>query len=63
MKSKPLKKCLNCGFIFRQGKLIPARGVRHPNAYFSPISPVPYTPYVMEVCPKCGSDAIKEVKE
>ena len=63
MKPEPLKKCLNCGFVFRQGNYIPARGTGHPDSYFNPMSPIPSTPYVMEVCPKCGSDAIKEVEE
>jgi len=56
------KKCLNCGFVFRQGNLVPMRGVKHPDAYFNPMSPVPQTSYIMEVCPKCGSDAIQEFK-
>jgi len=58
-----VKKCLNCGFVFVSGKVRKALGVRHPNAYYNPASPIPETPYVEEICPKCESDAIKEVEK
>lgn len=58
-----VKKCLNCNFIFVDGEKIPTRGANHPNAYYNPCSPVPFTPYVSEVCPKCGSNAIVEKVE
>ena len=51
-------KCLNCGFVFKEPKVV-----------FRPIPAPPYTPilhtnpyYPVYVCPKCGSDAIKEVE-
>ena len=56
-----VKKCLNCGFIFSQGKLRRALGVKHPGAYYNPLSPIPDTPFIEEVCPRCGSDAIVEI--
>jgi predicted Zn-ribbon and HTH transcriptional regulator len=56
-----MKQCKNCGFKFNQGILIPSRGIKHPNAYFNPMSPITTTPFVTEVCPKCGSDAIEVV--
>jgi len=56
-----IKKCLNCGFKFIQGKPRRALGAKHPNAYYNPYSPFPDTPYIEEVCPRCGSDAIVEM--
>lgn len=57
-----VKKCLNCGFIFKQGKLRRALGKKHPGGYYNPYSPIPDTPFIEEICPNCGSDAITEIE-
>ena len=43
------KRCKNCGFIFERG--------------IKKMSSDAYMVYEKEVCPKCGSDALEDLKE
>lgn len=56
-----LYKCLNCGFIFRQPIVKWRQRALNPGRIYAIAMEALY--YPMYVCPKCGSDAIKEISE
>ena len=53
-------KCLNCGFVFREPKVEWRQRSLNPGALWAIAREAMY--YPVQVCPRCGSDAITEVE-
>jgi len=62
MKKVKVYECLNCGFVFKTPKYEWRKRPLNPGEVWSIQRSALY--YKIDVCPKCGSDAIieKEVK-
>jgi len=56
-----LYKCLNCGFVFRTPKIVYRQKALNPGEVYAIDMRALY--YPLAVCPRCGSDAIKRIKE
>ena len=52
-------KCLNCGFIFKEPKVEWRQKPLNPGVLWAIAGEVMY--YPVQVCPRCGNDAITEV--
>jgi len=53
-------RCLNCGFVFRNPKVVYRQRALNPGRVWAIARAALYVP--IAVCPKCESDAIKQIE-